>query len=692
MNLFVHYSRLSHRRYTSLLEKPILVSALVFFPVISAPGQLAPPQLGFSEDRSELIRGLSLEDLLTQEITSVSKRPENQFEAAAAVYVISGDEIRNSGARTIPEALRLAPGISVAQTETQGWAVASRGLNGVFTDRLLVLIDGRSVYQTSFGGVIWGNQDVLLEDIDRIEVVRGPGGTLWGANAVNGVINIVTKDAQQNQGFYASSGWGTEEGFFGEARYGGKMSENGYARGYLKFSSRNERPGGIDTWESLQGGTRMDWHFPNTHLTLQGDLYRRRAQTLILRPDVASSTYFTPQPLDSDFEGGNVLMRLDHDFSSESALQVQAYYSHDRLRQFDLQQESILDFEAQHRFPVTEWNRVVYGVNYRYYPSDLRDNFFFTYDPEKRNQQLFSGFIQDDTFLLDETVKITLGTKLEHNDVTGLEVQPNARVSWRPTERQTIWGAVSRAVQVPSRSSRDLAIPLISSPPLILPDVPPIFGSFTGNPDLEAQDLLGYEFGYRILPHEDLSLDAAAFYNQYDDAYGFVVGDAIFVPAPAPHVLVPLGRDNSARFNSYGFELAADWRATDWWRFQAQYSFIKLDRDDGVPLSGAGSPSTSLSNTPQQQVGLRSSWNLPGNVTFDFWARYVDQLMSTVFIENYYDLDLRLAWHPAKRWEVEIVGQNLIDSERIEFGEDNGLRSQVTVTPRGGYFRVSYRY
>lgn len=629
---------------------------------------------------SDELRWLKAENI---RVTSVSKRPEDPFTAAAAVSVITGDEIRRSGARTLPDALRLAPGISVSQVDASKWAVASRGLNDIFTNRLLVLVDGRTVYSPGFAGVFWAAQDVLLEDVEHIEVVRGPGGTLWGANAVNGVINIITKDTQKSQGTYLNTGGGTQERFFGEARHEGRITDELTGRIYFKYADRGEHPTGTDRWDSTQGGMRLDWHLPDTQFSLRGDLFNIHTRDTFLRPTPAAP-FFTPEQQAIDYSGGNALLRAEHNHSADSQFHFQTYFSSFREHRFDVQTEKLVDVELQHSVTLTDWWKLIYGANYRYLPTDSRNNNYFTYSPNERDQQIFSGFAQADLLFFAERLKLTLGSKLEANDITGLETQPNVRVSWNPDDKHSLWAAFSKAVQIPSRANTDLTVPLFG--PVATAFGLPVMASFAGSPNLGAQELTAYEIGYRVRPRGDVTVDAAAFYNVYENGFGSITGVAGFVPLPTPHLLLPVTSDNSADFNSFGTELSVDWLASEWCRLTASYSFIKLELDSGSPLDQLGS-------TPQQQVGLRSALNLPNHWTLDLGVRYVDRISANgVTIPSYTTADARLAWRPHHNWEVAVVGRNLFQPQHFEYSTPGVNPTQATPVPREVFLQVSARF
>ncbi|MBI4664104.1 MAG: TonB-dependent receptor [Verrucomicrobia bacterium] len=645
----------------------------------------AAAESAVSEARVAQIRALSIEDLATVKVTSVSKRSEKLFESAAAVFVISGDDIRRSGARNFPEALRLSPGINVGQIDANKWAVASRGFNDRFTGKLLVLIDGRTVYTPMNGGVFWDVQDYLLEDIDRIEVIRGPGGTLWGANAVNGVINIITKSAAKSQGAYVSGGYGSEERGFAEGRYGLKLGETGFMRGYVKHHNHDDFGGGNDRWDFIQGGFRADWETLNDRITFQGDYYEGDIQHQQVIP-----SYVAPHlsVFDERFDvsGGNLLGRYEHQWSEESDLRFQAYYDRAERREtaFGNIQETF-DLDFQHRFPLPLRQDLVYGLGYRFLPDEFfnRDPLWIRYEPASRNRQIFSGFVQDEIAMVEDHLRLTLGSKIEHNDFTGWEVQPNARLAWMLTDRQTVWAAVSRAVQVPARSANDIRVLLPVEP---LPGGPfPLFLTGSGDAAVRSHTMLAYEAGYRIQPKDHLSLDLAAFYNDYDDFNIGRAGTPFFEPAPTPHLVLPFTTTSGGKGRGYGVEAATQWRLTDWWRLSGSYSFLKIElRDFPSGLEGEG-------KDPRHQATLRSAMDLPANLELDFWGRYVGEL--PIFgIDPYFDLDVRLAWQPHKNLELAIVGQNLIEARRFEFAPNEFDRTIGTAVQRGVYVQVTARF
>ena len=666
-------------------------AALATAPGVTTPATSAAPA-GKAVDLADELRWLKAERMI---ITSVSKRPEVLFEAPAAVAVITNDDIRRSGARSFPEALRLVPGMSVAQADANTWAVSARGNNNIFADKMLVLIDGRMIFQPVFNGVFWNVQNYVLEDIERIEVIRGPGGTLWGANAVNGVINIITKEAKETPGVFVNAGGGTMERGFFSARYGAKVGEDAFARGYFNFRDRAPREGGNDSSTMYQGGFRTDWKITDVaRLTLQGDGYAERHDNRLAIPNFVGPNFFPLTDQTYRNYGGNILSRYTREFGPESELQIQAYYDrNDRHELGVVARQDILDFDVQHRFPLGERQTVVAGAGYRYFPDVQPNNAVFTYDRRKLNSQLFSAFLQDEIGFFDDRVKLTLGTKLERNDRTGFEVQPNARLAWQPTKRQTVWGAVSRAIQMPGRSITDIR----SAVALGLQPVP--VGDLNGDGTLDylffrggpaanpkAETLLAYELGYRIEVTDRLSFDTAAFYNEYRNVVAGSVGAPFAEVNQNLHLVIPINAVHIGSRNTYGFEIGAKWQAADWWRLSAGYSQLQVEVDAYLQAG----------RDPVNQVSLRSSMDLPGNLEFDLMSRYVDVLPAAApggpRVNPYFSLDARLGWKAGKNVELALVGQNLISARHTEFSPEIAVVSQTTPVPRSVYATISLRF
>jgi iron complex outermembrane receptor protein len=656
------------------------------------------------ENSSSDILETDIEDLMKMKVTSVSKRPEQLSDAAAAIHVITQEDIRRSGATSIPEALRLSPGMEVARQDAHTWAISSRGFNDEFANQLLVLMDGRSVYTPLFAGVYWDVQDTILEDIDRIEVIRGPGATLWGANAVNGVINVTTKSAQDTQGLLLTGGGGNEEQGFFAARYGAKVGENGYARVYGKFSNHDESEllngdPANDSWYMSQGGFRYDLIPSSQNLfTLQGDIYggQLHQQVVGVQFDAAG----VPQPAiirdNVDVSGANLLGRWTHTFSEDSELALKLYYDRtERDRVVFNETRDTFDIDLQHRIKLGERNDLVWGLGYNLTSDHLDNSETVIFNPDHRATSLYSAFVQDEIALVPDRLRLTLGSKVEHNDYTGWEIQPSGRLSLSITPKQTVWFAASRAVSTPSRAENDIRINQVIPGAGAIPNT--LVSSF-GSTDMESKELIGFELGYRIQPHDRITFDLATFYNLYDKQRSIEPSGAPQVLPPG-YVMVPVTIDNMINGETYGFELASTWQATDWWRLKLNYTFwrLSLHREPG---SGDTLLEFAERDSPRHQVGIRSLMDLTHSIEFDTGIRYVDALPTrmrfadgsvTDGVPSYIVGDARIGWRPNKNWEVSLVGQNISDASHQEFAPSY-IQTQVTQVETSVFAKITFRY
>jgi len=530
-------------------------------------------QQSSSAEHQDNVIDLSMEDLLNIEITSVSKKAQLLSEAPAAIFVITSDDLRRSGATSIPDALRMVPGINVARIDSNKWAITSRGFNGRFANKLLVLIDGRTVYSPSFSGVYWEVQDTMLEDVERIEVIRGPGATLWGANAVNGVINIITKHTADTQGGILALGAGNKEQAFGGARYGMTLGENTYGRIYVKGFKRDEfvhTDGGDagDDWDMLRSGFRVDSLLSGRNaLTLQGDLYKGNInQTLELATLIAPFSQTVKDK--GDVEGWNLAGHWQHTLSPTSEFTLNFYYDRsERCEAFEEEIRDTWDIDFQHRFAAGERHDIIWGLGYRYSADDFDNMYNIIIDPDSRHDDLFSAFVQDEIMLLENRLWLTLGSKFEHNDYSGYEIQPNARLFWAPHPKHKLWATVSRAVRTPSRVEHDMTVTAAVLPPF--PPVPfPIALTVKGDSDYDPEELMAYELGYRILPSKSLSIDLTLFYNDYDKLRSTELAQPVF---NGVYIEQPLFFDNKLKGETYGAELATAWQAAAWCRWDLAY-------------------------------------------------------------------------------------------------------------------------
>jgi iron complex outermembrane recepter protein len=626
------------------------------------------------------LKQLNVEDLMNVRVTSVARHSEKLIETASAIQVITQDDIRRSGATSIPEALRLADNLQVAQKNAHDWAISARGFNTALGNKLLVMIDGRTVYTPLYSGVFWDAQDYLLEDIDRIEVISGPGGALWGANAVNGVINIITKNAQDTQGLYAEGGGGSEPHEFGALRYGGTVGTETQYRAYAKYFDRgdevlaNGNPE-TDAWRQGRAGFRIDSQATSRdRLTLQGDYYDGHENV---------ETGGT-----GDQSGENLLGRWTRVFSDESDLALQTYIDQTHLADpipsltasgvkftppgFLYDDLTTIDVDFQHRFPLGARNHVVWGVGFRRTHDAVIDAPALGFLPNDLRQNLYSAFVQYE-IALRNNLAFTLGTKLEHNDYTGFEYEPDARLSWTLSPNQALWSAVSRAVRTPSRIDHDLS-----------EGSPPYFVILKGGADFTSETVLAYELGYRAQLNSKLSTSVSSFYNQYDRVRSTSI---------TPGTLLPFFFANNLEGHTYGVEFSGDYQVTELWSLHAGYTLL---REHLAVKAGQFDLSNGRNETadPKHQVSLRSSLTLPRRLELGAGLRWVDTLVTNngpvaSTVPSYFELESRLAWHASDRLELSLVGQNLLHNHHPEYGFGDPSRQEIQ---RSVYGKFAWRY
>jgi len=603
-----------------------------------------PDSAGQGPDSSlsaQALKKLSIEQLMNLQVTSVSKRPEPLSRTASAIQVITREDIRRSGAASLAEALRLATNLQVAQLDSRQWAISARGFNGTAANKLLVLIDGRTVYTPLFSGVFWDVQEVPLADIDRIEVISGPGATLWGANAVNGVINVITKDAKDTQGLLLTGGGGTDQHGVGTVRYGTALGSSVRARIYGRGFDRDATalPGGqdaADDWHLGQGGFRMDWEASSaSHVTLQGDLYDGRiAQDS--GGDIAVS-------------GGNVVAKWSRMLSDKSSLAAHLYYdrTHRDIPGLFGEDLDTYDVELQHATPLGARHDVVWGLGYRLINdrTSIGSDSSLAFLPLHIARQWFTGFVQDEIALAPNRLHLALGTKIEHNDYTGFEIQPSGRLNWKLSPSATLWTAVSRAVRTPSRVDRELFAP--AKPPYFL----------AGGSDFHSEEELAYELGYRQ-QEGSIALSVATFYSRY---HGLRSLEQVNPPTPVP-LVIGNGQDGE----SYGAELTADYRVTDRWRLRAGYTELRVHVWPN-PGSTDASRGATESQIPDRQFLLLSSVDLPAHLGLAAWFRAIDDINDQL-VPAYAELNATLTWQPTPHLDLSLVGQNLLHGQHREFG------------------------
>lgn len=639
---------------------------------------LAQPPAAHTEDLTEL----TLEELLNIRVIGVDTDLRLLTGEAAAIHVITGEQIRRSGYRSIPEILRLVPGMNVARTNANDWSVSARGMNGEFADKLEVLLDGRRLQTPLFLGVQWQLQHTFLADIDRIEVIRGPGGALWGTNAVNGVINIITRSARHTQGHYAEFGAGNEQKSFVDYRYGGTTENDLHYRYWLSYWDRDavDQLGGgeaMDGHQWQQVGFRLDWGDPQRDLfNFQGDSYYNATKT-IDTIHVPGDNSPQQDSVTDRFYGANLVFRWSRKLHEHSNIQLSSYYDFlvrdtpllgDRRHSFDL--------TLKHNFKWGDRHYITWGGGYRVSSDEVDNSFTVRVDPGDETLHAWQLFFQDQIILRPEKLALTLGSKFEHNDFTGLESQPSIRLMYKPHEDHALWAAITRAVRVPSRLDTGVrftgATICGDGGPLQRddPDNPcPAaaqagFGAVFGNPDFKSIELLAWELGYRGPLSEWIDVNLALFYNQYDKLRTFTAGAPVVEDG---NTFFPLNTGNLNKGKSWGGELAVSMRPRSDLTLQAGYSILRLDIDehpDVVP----NDINVGENEDPERQWFISANWNLPGNMQVDGMLRHVDDLKGVSFaVDDYTELDLRWAWQFRPQWTVALVGKNLLNSSHQEF-------------------------
>jgi iron complex outermembrane receptor protein len=638
-----------------------------------------------STDEDTDFTQFSLEELKDVVIVSVSKKPEKVSDVAAAVYVITQDEIRRSGVTSIPEALRLAPGVHVARITATDWAINIRGLNGQFAQNLLVLIDGRSVYTPVFSGVFWDIQDTVIEDIDRIEVIRGPGAALWGANAVNGVINIITKNAKDTQGWQVVALGGTEEQN-GSVRFGDTLGNGAQYRAFAKFFNRGDLAdvdldrlsGQIDpneaqsndSWLSGRGGFRIDMApgagLPDSSmetLTLQGEAYTNRYEQEFERGSIVFPGLTSTQISQSDTskaEGWFLLGRWQHAINSDSETILKIYHDYTQ-KDYDpgSGQVHTTDVDFQHRLPLGDRQEIVWGVEYKYISDEFDDSSNFRMNPSELGQHQWSAFVQDQIKVTPNLLTLIAGSKFEYNEFTDLEIQPSIRVQYTPKKHLSYWAALSRAVRVPSRLELHGRTYDLVDLPDVNPD-DPVEVTTRGNRDLTSEELTAFELGVRMKPVPTLRLDTTLFFNDYRNLIGLELIDSTAGESYG------LGYANNTSGQAYGLEMAADWKPSTNWLLGASYTYLYTTIEENPVENTDVAALISRDSNPRHLFSVRSNWDLTENIDVDLWFRYVGRLPERE-IDDYTVLDMRLAWRPGPGLELSLVGQNLLESGHSEF-------------------------
>lgn len=625
--------------------------------------------------RSLDLAELNLESLMDVEVTSVSRREELLRNTAAAAYVITAEDIRRSSARDVAELLRMAPGVNVARIDSHSWAVSVRGFNQEFANKLLVLIDGRSVYDPTFSGVFWHLQNLALEDIERIEVVRGPGASMWGANAVNGVISITTRPAAETSGGLFSAGAGSDSPGEGVFRFGGSSGSTLHYRLSARQTTRlasppGSSPGGPDSWNVTSASYRVDWQAgANNTVTVSGEAYRSALGNQGVRLVAIWPPTYEGVGIESD-RGAHALFRWDR-VSAASDLTVRAYYDFRDERGSGGKTIGTFDVELQQSLDLPRY-RVVWGLGHRDIRDDFSSSLSFSVSPSAQAWRLTSAFAQVEIALAPETLYLTAGSKVEHSSFSGGNVQPTLRLMWHPTFRHSLWAAASRAVRTPNRIERGMVLNVSSFPAGLQPGVV----SVRGRPDTRSEVLTAYEAGYRYQANRRVWVDVASFFNEYDDLMTVGPGAPFTETSPPPqHTVYPQYLFNAADARAYGLESVLGYEVTPFWHAELGYSHLRIN----VRRAPGADPSVedSEGESPRHQLHAASILNLPS--AFELSAHgWVVGGLPTFGLSGYTRFDVNLAWRGPESLELGVSGYNLTGTHR-EFGDD--MSSANTVGP-----------
>lgn len=652
------------------------------------------PALATSQGANQYL-DMDLAQLMQVTITSVSKKPQALADAAAAVFVITQEDIRRSGATSIPEALAMAPGLQVAQISAGKWSIASRGFGGYTSNKLLVMLDGRSVYTPAYSGTFWDMQNTLLEDIDRIEVIRGPGGTIWGANAVNGVINIITKKAQDTQGTLVRASVGNQEQSSTGARHGAKIGESAFGRLYVTTSDyasnllADSGQDGNDGWQNYQGGFRMDGQLGSQNQwTLQGDLFKNDGDQIVFPYWVETPPYLRADSSGYTATGTNLIGKWQHQRTGGDLVTLNAYYDANKREESNYEQTfTTIDLNLQYETLLGQRNSLTLGAGYR----QIEGDFAKTYQVEIPDQHnaLYSAFLQDEIKLVADRLWLTLGTKYEHNEFTGSEWQPSARLLWKPAIDHSLWTAVARAVRTPSMIENNGAVTVAV--------FPTPWGtqksSVRGDANFGSESLVAYEAGYRWQARKNLSVDLAAYHNDYDDLY-------VTIPGSNPYSFDQFFT-NARQGHGEGVEVAVNWKTNAWLSLIFTYSWQELELRFADGLDPTGTllgEDPSSADTPKHQASVRSAIDLTEHWQFNGWLRYVDAIKGRnvadstkpLPIDAYVLLDANLIWKPQKDLEVMFAGQNLLNSRQLEYISE--LVTLPTEIERGFFAKVTWKF
>lgn len=630
-----------------------------------------------SHPKTLALKHLSLEEFADLDliVTSATKKPEKISKSSTAIFVITQEDIQRSGVSTVPEALRMAPGIHVARIDANKWSISARGFSGRFANKLLVMKDGRTLYNPFFSGVYWDVQNAQIENIERIEIITGPAAALWGANAVNGVINIISQSAISTTGSKVSSEIGSriKKGFL---RHGGQFSDDLYYRLSVDYLNHDDSvtPLGADSsdhWDHGETGFKLDWHYSEqTQIDIQGDYFRGESNhTSRIRPSLIAP-FQIEEDVNVKKEGANVITQIKHQFSDQNNLQFKFYFDYiSRDSKTINQQFHTYDWELNHYIQLSDVYSLNWGGGYRMIDDQIKGLADISINQASKTTHFYNAFIHNEFTLLPEQLKTVLALRIDHNHYSGFEFQPTARINWSPDTNHNLWAAVSRAVKTPSRAI-DSRIEQTT-----IPVNPPQLVALIGNPDVDSEEVIAYELGYKFNLGNRFHFNLSGYYNVYDELRSFEPGAPVLQTATDTiHVLVPFGNDNKLEGESVGFELSAHWHVNTYLSLKSAYSYnkISLHKKDNSQATGSENDE---GTTPQQQFSLRSELNFNPEWSADLWFRFVDRL-PTQSINAYATFNAKLTWEPVPGLELSLIGKNLASAKQLEYNPEI-----VNITP-----------
>ncbi|PYU33950.1 MAG: TonB-dependent receptor [Acidobacteria bacterium] len=665
------------------MRRRLAIAALMATTVVSS---------AYAQQQTAKLSAMSLEDLLNIEVTSVSKTEQKLSQTASAIYVITQEDIQRSGATNIPDLLRMVPGMDVGQINASSWAISARGLNELYSHELLVMVDGRTVYTPTSGGVYWDVVDVPLEDIERIEVIRGPGGSVWGANAVNGVVNIITKTAAETRGAMVVAGGGNLDQGFGTLQYGGSAGQSTNYRVYSKYFNQGQLPSateanGADGWRFLRGGFRSDTNLSTKNsLSFQGDLYLGREGLFAKSLPSVTMPSLVQSPEAGNLTGGSLQMVWKHTYSARSDTTLQISYDQYRRDHILAERRGTIGIDFAHHLLWGERQNVVWGVGYRYSASESDGSLSYFLVPANLNIQLFSSFVEDEIAVVRNRLYVTPGAKVEHNYYSGFGIMPSIRAVWLPSAHQTVWAAASRALRTPAEND---AAGRVTFGGFTAADGMPVLVGIVGNPKLADESFATYELGYRTRLSDRLSVDLAAYYTEGDHQETSEPVAPFFEALPAPaHLVLAQENENLMYGEAHGLEVFATWKVSRRLTLSPGYAFERIHEHLDPSSQDTTSVAAAEGSSPVNSAQLRLHLSLPRGLAWDTYAYFVGRISDPV-VPSYTRLDTGLTWQAGERLSFSIFGQNLLKNERLEY-VDASQSTAFTLMKRSAYAKIRW--